>query len=615
MSGALSPWRVTRVLPVIVGESLDGYVARVAAAHHMPRMAQITEVTGDIQSHRPNASFCDDTGLEILADCLGISPGSARLHSPLSSPDTELLNFFGTLVPRDALQFSYRRFSPQSLSMSAHHRGLWQLRQLPICTETWEYLEERCPNPSCRRRQVWRRAAGIDLCDYCAEPLTRAQATPVPESLREGLAMLIGLIHHDTDRRRIARRHLPPDLSDLGGGHLLELACVLAPVMDRRVASLLNSRSLCLDSARNVVVPALAATWTFLAGWPGAIEQHVAKKLNIGGSEKGGSTRKAFYQVLCDRTDPRLSPAVQKVLSQLVERCRTARSRGVTIAEMTRLTGADRPTLFEMRKAGKLPSFLALDGIRLQVLVAHEIVAPLLAQNKPRLRLVHAGEMLGVPTYAIREMVHLGLVTAAPVPPGRGDYLQLAVYRDSLQVFQSRLSRRLAQATGGDSVSLAEAMRKIGGRPKPWAMVLKAIVNGELRASANEGEAPLVQRITFELDELPSLRRFQHSGSMDWSDCIVTKSDLAEMMNINPSRFSRHSEFLLGPGPALREVTMDTARRLAQTYICTGEMSGKLRLYRRAVGNFARAHRVKPQATGLFRRAEAEKLIPGLLGS
>lgn len=57
MSANLSPWRVTRVLPLIAGESLDGYVARVAAAHHMPRMAQITEVTGEIQLHRPHASF------------------------------------------------------------------------------------------------------------------------------------------------------------------------------------------------------------------------------------------------------------------------------------------------------------------------------------------------------------------------------------------------------------------------------------------------------------------------------------------------------------------------------------------------------------------------------
>ena len=615
MSTARSPWRVTRVLPIIAGESLDGYVARIAAVHHMPRMAQITEVTGDIQPSRPHASFCDNTGLEILADCLGISPETTRLHSPLWTPDTKMLNLCGTLVARDFLQFSYRRFSPKALSMSAHHRALWQVRQLPICTETWEYLEDLCPNPSCRRRQIWRRTAGIELCDYCAEPLARGLATPVPEGLRDGLEKLVGLIHHEPDRRRITRRHLPPGLAELSGGHLLELACVLAPVVDRRLTSLSNSKSLCLDSARDFIVPALAATWSFLAGWPGAIEQHVAEKLNRGNNDKGGSTRKAFYKVLCDYNAPRLSPAVQKVLSELADRCRTARSRGLSIVEMTKLTGADRPTLLKMRKAGKLPYFLALDGIRLQVLVNREAVAAMLTLNKPRLRLVHAAEMLGMPTYAIRELAHLGLLTAASVPPGRGDYLQLAICRDSLEAFRGKLSHLLSQSPEKHPIRLAEAMRGIGGRPKPWARVLKAIADGDLLASAVDGDAPLAQRIMIRSEKVLSLERFQHTGGMNWSSCMVTKTDLAEIMNISPPHFSRHSEFLLGPGPAFREVTMDIARQLARSYITTSEMSRKLRLYRRAVGNFARIHGVKPQASGLFSRTEAERLIPGLLVS
>ncbi|QCB41163.1 hypothetical protein E5673_02085 [Sphingomonas sp. PAMC26645] len=615
MSTALSPWRVTRVLPIIAGESLDGYVARVAAGHHMPRMAKITEVTGDIQSDRPHASFCDDTGLEILADCLGVSTEITRLHSPLWSPDARMLNLFGTAVPRDFLQFSYRRFSPKALAMSAHHRGLWQVRQLPICTETWEYLEERCPNLNCRRRQVWRRTAGIDLCDYCAEPLTRARAALVPENIRDSMAMLVGLIHHDPDKRRIARRYLPPELSGLGGGHLLELACALAPVVDQRVGSLLHHRSLCLDSARDIVVPALAAAWPFLTGWPGAVEAHVADKLNLGGREKGGSTRKAFYEVLSDRNGLRVSPAVQKLISHIFERCQTARSRGVTILEMAKLIGADRRTLFEMRKAGKLPSFLALDGIRLQVLVDREAVAPMLTRKKTRLRLVQAAEILGTPTYAIRELAHLGLVAVASVPPGRGDSLQLAVCRDSLEAFRDKLSRRLSPSNEGCPVRLTEAMRGIGGHPKPWARVLQAIAEGDLAASAVDGDAPLADRITIRSEAILSLECFQPTEGMDWSACMVTKSDLAEIMNISPPHFSRHSEFLLGPGPAFREITMDTAHELARRYISTSEMSRKLRLYRRAVGNFARIHGVKPQASGLFSRTEAEQLIPGLLVS
>jgi hypothetical protein len=427
--------------------------------------------------------------------------------------------------------------------------------------------------------------------------------------------MLVGLIHHDPDRRRIARRHLPPELSNLRGGHLLELACALVPVIDQRVGSLLNHRSLCLDSARDLVVPALAMTWPFLTGWPGALEEHVAGKLNLGGSKKGGSARRAFYEVLSNRNDPKLSSAVQKNISQLFERCRTARSGGVTIAEMTKLTGADRRTLFEMREAGKLPSFLALDGIRLQVLINREAVAPMLALNRPRLRLIHAAEMLGVPTYAIREMVQIGLLTAVPVPPGRDGYFQFSVCPDSMQAFSDKLCRHLAQGNQTHPVSLAEVMRRIGGRPKPWAKVLKAVTDGKLPASLAEGVAPFVERIAIMSEGALSLPCFQLNKGMDWSGCMVTKSDLAELMNIRPSHFSRHSEFLLGPGPAVREITMNAALRLARTYISTSEMSRKLHVYRRAVGNLARSCGVEPAAPCLFSRVQAEQLIPGLRSS
>ncbi|MEG8023347.1 hypothetical protein QP162_00655 [Sphingomonas aurantiaca] len=141
-----------------------------------------------------------------------------------------------------------------------------------------------------------------------------------------------------------------------------------------------------------------------------------------------------------------------------------------------------------MRKAGTLPSFLALDGIRLKVLVNKDAVVPMVAQRTPRLRLIHAAEMLGVPTYAIREIAHLGLVEVVPVPPGRGDYLQLAVCRDGMQALYDKLYCRLAQPGDAHPVSLAQAMQKIGGRPKPWAQVFKAIVDGELTASLAEGK-------------------------------------------------------------------------------------------------------------------------------
>lgn len=158
-------------------------------------------------------------------------------------------------------------------------------------------------------------------------------------------------------------------------------------------------------------------------------------------------------------------------------------------------------------------------------------------------------------------------------------------------------------------------MRGIGGHSKPWARVLEAIAEGDLAASSVDGDEPIAQRITIRSEGILSLECFQHTEGMDWSGCMVTKSDLAEMMNPSPPHFRRHSDFLLGPGPYFREVTMDTVHELARRYISTSEMSRKLRLYRCAVGNFARIHGVKPNASGLLSRTEAEQLLPGLLVS
>ena len=107
----------------------------------------------------------------------------------------------------------------------------------------------------------------------------------------------------------------------------------------------------------------------------------------------------------------------------------------------------------------------------------------------------HEGSSV-IPTYGIREMAHLGFLTAARVPPGRGDYLQLAIWRNSLDAFRNELHSRLVETDVQHPLRLGELMQRIGARPKPWANVLEAIRSGELSASLMDGTEPLAQRIS-----------------------------------------------------------------------------------------------------------------------
>lgn len=608
MTDSLAPWKVTTPLPLIEGESLDGYVARVAAEHHMPRMSIVTEVAGATASDRQHASFCKEAGLIALADCLRVDLASLRLHSPLWSASAETLNFFGTRVPKDFLQFPARRFSPKALEQSPHHRALWQLRVLPICTETWEYLEDRCPNPSCGRQQVWRRTPGIDLCDFCAAPLTRAQARAVPEPLRDNLEKLVGLVHPNPPRRAASKALLPPRFAGLDGGELLELACALAPIVDHRAAAPLHMRTLSLKTAADVIVPAIAGTWPFLRDWPRGLEQYIADRINHSASPKVDANRGISYRLLTKFEKRGLSQPVCQVIGEFVTQCRNAGDRGLTIHQAARVTGGRRRTLFAMRQAGELPSILSMDGGRLSVLVDKAAVTNLAERYLPRERLVRAAWQIGVPTYAVHELVRVGQLIAAPLPPGCSG--QLAVYQDSLQAFQAELSMRLAGEVQDYTVNLARLMRRIGGRPKPWAQVLAAIKSGDLPARLAEGAGPMAQRIMVQNEKVLSMAIFAENHDTDWSGIMVTKADCAEMMNILPHNFSGYSDFLLGPGGNIRDITMEEALKLAKTYILTGELGHRLDVHHSAARHLADHRGLKPEFNGLFKRADAERLVP-----
>lgn len=611
MAEQIAPWRVNRPTPFFQGESLDGYVARIAASHYFPRLAEITQVAGAQVSARQHASFCDLKQLDVLADCLRVDPAVLRHHAPCWTPDAEALNFFGSSIPRDFLQFQYRRFSPTALGQSPHHRGLWQLRILPVCIETWTYLQERCPNPVCGRKQAWRRTNGIDLCDYCAEPLTRAVATTVPVELRDNLKCLIDLVHHDPERRAATRMALAPQLAHLGGGELLELACALAPLIDPRAAKPLRVRKLSMEVAAEVIVPAIAGTWPLLYDWPHGLENLLIDRLNQNPRSMAAAKRDIVYQLLYKTRRRTLSRPVANVINEFADRCRSARAEGVTIAEAVKLTGGRQPALYAMRRAGELPTILALDGCRFQPLIPKQAIENLVKRNRPRVRLTHSAERLGVPTYTIHQLVHDGLLKAAPIPPGCR--AQTSVYQASLADLDARLRAHLEGDDEGYEVNLAELMKRIGGRPKPWSRIFAAILSEGLSARLADGKLPLARRIMVRDEAVLSLPIFADRDDMDWDGINVLKSDLADMMNITPHNFSHYSDFLIGPGDHLRDIPMLEALRLAQTYVGSAELGQRHGLHFSAVRHFLESHGVVVEYRGLYDRVAAERLFSGSL--
>lgn len=604
------PWRVSRPLAIIDGESLDGYVARVAAAHHFPRMAEITQLGGADVDDRAHASFCDADGLSAIAACLRVDTKRLQHHAPMSSPDGSKRTVFGVELSKDHFQFTYRRFSPSALKASPHHRALWTLRLFPFCTETWEYLVDRCPNPACRRQQRWRRTIGIDLCDFCGEPLTRAEADIVPEELRENLGQLVDLVHPDASKREQARRLLPPELAQLDTDDLLKLVCLIAPVVDHRAGRPLTLWTLSLDRAKDCIVPALANSWRLLKGWPYAFEDLIASRINAHAKARGDGNWGASYRFLWRCRKQKLTEPVKSVVDGFEERCGKAAERGYTGQQVADLVGGQVSALVAMRRSGEIPSVLTLDGQRLHVLFPKDDIHKLLDKFQPRERVERAASRLGIPSYAVRHLIDLGCLEAAPTPPGRSK--RLTIRERSLSSFVETLEAQMPQATGEYPYKLKKLMLRLGGRPKPWAAVFAAIANGELDAAVSPGSRRLGDRIYFRTDDVLSSRAFADRPELT-SGTPLFKSDLADMLSLSITNFSRYSDYLLGSGDHRREISLDQALDVAGTIISTTEIAARLRLHHTSAFRLASQRGVLVKSDGLFDRASAEQLIPELL--
>lgn len=611
MSGQAAPWQVSRYLPIFDGESVDGYVSRVAAAHHMPRMAEITKVGGATASLRPHASFCDAEGLDAIADCLRVDRGVFRFHAPMWSREAGTLNFFGTKLPRHFFQFAARRFSPGALKISPHHRALWMLRIFPFCSEAWEYLEDRCPHPACGRRQVWRCTAGINLCDYCAEPLTRVEPVPVPDGLRANLHMLVGLVHPDSVRREQSRAQLPLRLAMMDSSDLLVLACSLAGVIDHRTARPLTRLDLGLSGLPQLIAPALAGAWEVLRDWPGALESLLVNRINRHAKGRGDGNNGASWRFLFRTQKSRLPADVRALVSDFIQRCRSAKSRGVTCVQASKQSGVELSALVAMRRSGTIPSVLATDGCRLHVLLDKEAVNRMTDQYRPRDNLGGASSRVGIPTYALRELTERGLLRVACSMPGRTE--QLSVERASLLEFIEAICAKLVKCDEQWGVSLATLMLRIGGRPKPWAGVLAAIHAGHLHASVRPGKAPLAKRIAFKDEAVLALQAFAHNDDMDWRNVRITKGDVADIVNLGITKFSGKSDFLLGEGGQFREIYMEDAIRLAERFISTREIAKRLQVHHTAAYKLALDRGAKEETTGLFDRASIATVISELI--
>lgn len=124
---------------------------------------------------------------------------------------------------RRRLEIKNRRVSPASLRASAHHRARWQIRLLPFCSESWEYLIDTCPSDACGKPLRWGDCLEVDRCEHCEFDLKAATVPCVQLSYRGVLGFVADLLHPSAEMRARAVSRLPEPLNSVPPGEVFDL--------------------------------------------------------------------------------------------------------------------------------------------------------------------------------------------------------------------------------------------------------------------------------------------------------------------------------------------------------------------------------------------------------
>lgn len=567
---SLADWRVTTHRPPIPGESGDGYGARVAAAEFIPRLFDFTSMAGATFTHRAALSQLDERGVRVVADCLGTEAADLAERCMRHGDEPRRTAFFGISIDRQHVAPTTRRFAPASLLISTHHRALWKLRPFPFCEETWQFLTDRCPSAGCAEVQRWRWTGGIEHCDRCGEPLTRATVDEVPSHLRDALTQAVGIVHHDPERRAKSIAALPDELAEIGSAALLDLLCAVAGVVDPDIRYPVGKRLISpkADAAR--LVEAVATAWTVLTGWPSAFKSLAADRLATRPGRFGDGNGEATVDFLELPSRCRLDPGVETVIRRLAAGLSTNAAAGYTPRDAASRSGATSSALVGARRDGRIPTVFHLTD-RGPVPLLERGAVEALADNA-RVLHHHAAAELGVTSRVIEEMTRLRLLDPALGVPGRSGE---GVSRSSLDALQRRIETSARPIV--DGVALDAAMRAAGGRLKPWASAFVSLLDGSLPHGLTADGKCLTDKILVPrravalLIDLPDVS----ADPTNPFEPFMSKADAADALNLQPNAYAFLAQWPSSNGWT-RTVPVEWVEAMTRRYISAAEISLRL---------------------------------------
>lgn len=515
-------------------ESFQSIVLRWAALNDFDSVHAFTGGIGVEYANRPSQLF-SHADLSKLSEITGLDHHDLASRAiPLCDEDPTLRTFFGLTLSRRDVDLRVRRFAPASLRKAPYHRALWQIRTVPYCIESWQSLSELCPD--CGTRQRWSRGFGLDLCDRCLGPLDQAPAHYADEAFRPGLKLAASIIHPIQSVREKAMAEVPTALQSMGSSATYELLMHLAchaksdPVTNLRHLSRLSVEEL----ARRISEAA-----SLIKDWPLSLLNQI--KTDVVRHEGGQTFQSNYAQSLLQRRTMYLSSTVKAELASVRDSKNPSISpslneitySGLRFRHVVGVFNADVDSLI---RTGGLKSHLifASGGWKLRYD----------REEADRLRRDRIGSMdihsisykLGISIAGVYQLIDKNIVKILNHPFFIENYNQLRIHKSSYNSLVHVL-RPTHGKKPVDGVSVRNVMRRIGGRQKPWGLVIEYLIDHPTSFFVSDGTGQLVDRILVPPSLASIMAKFEYRSPNvqatpmnDW----MSKTDAVEYLNVNP---------------------------------------------------------------------------------
>lgn len=477
--------------PVEMGdhESIPGAIVRGVRQHVLVRTAPVLEAAGVDLRHAGLAQIASAEELERLAfvtRCPAndfITRAGERLVRPDDDKSYEAR--FGRLViPRAYLEFNRRRIGPTTLQGDAYHRASWMNALLPYCPESLERLVDSCSH--CDTKLGWFHTQGVGHCDQCGKEVVPSAEQSLPDALADDYRLFALLSSPSPQGVEEACMQMPSSLSDLSPGSLLRLALLVGGIVQPEPVATTN-RNTVISIPAPVLASVVASGAAHLRSWPTGFRSWVAGQMEeLRGTPANLTALRARLKRLANRmTEPEdMVAAVVAAMPDLRQHV----AHGFSVdrpyylyKHVQRILGLNSPAMDALKKWPGIKFLKLNDGGKEQGQFDVEQIDMLHAVFRESVFIGSCASHFDLPIYAVEQLCageilewedHAALLATTTAVKVRGSSIR--------RLEEKIASKARLDQMPNDCVSLAVAAKRIGGRLKPWASIVKALRTGSL---------------------------------------------------------------------------------------------------------------------------------------